>query len=142
MKDRLLNVATVLSLLSCAAVATVWVRSYYAFEAIDVTVSGRSFSLGAPAGRVWVVYDAEAPLYRIRRDPKPVFGIDDYAAGWTGARQAAGFTWVSTRTLTAMLVPLWAVLFATLVVPAAWLWRRRPRGPGGRGFPVRPNGGD
>ena len=142
MRRRLFDAAALLSLLLSVGAGGMWVRSYYAFDSVNVTAAGRSLSLATPAGRVWVVYDVKAPLYTIEPGrPEPMVGIDTLATNWTGAEQYAGFTWVLTKTLIAAVVPFWALVLLTLVVPALCLWRRRrrPRHAGGGGFPIGPS---
>ena len=163
MKRRLLNVLTALSLLFCVAVVTLWVRSYWRYEAVYFTRVGGTaqrpdvlyFFARSSLGSVslsWVHENASSALINpsyvtllgqgwvtqtessAQVDPLPFPG----RAGWLGFRWHFESFSVpkQTRRDREVLLPYWfpALLFG--LSPAAWLFARLRRRAAARGFPV------
>jgi hypothetical protein len=153
-RRRLLNLLTLLSMLLCAAVAALWVRSYRVTDQLlrsaleadggltywtqDYLCVGRG---GVGMGRVVQSFSVEPDFLRrtvARRTPDfhstgpPVEpSIFPGVPGWS----ALGFRYYwfevrqaaprPTKAAWQLVVPLWAVLLPTAIPPAAWAWRWR-----------------
>jgi hypothetical protein len=161
MPRRLLNLLTALSLLLCVAAVVLWMRSYWvtdrlwrqAFEADgggtywtqEAVSVGRG---GVSIGRAVESFAAEPDFVRrmlVRRAPKfystgaPVDpNIVPGLPGWS----ALGFQYGGFedrrpgrrpgKAAWGLVVPMWAILLPTAILPVAWgwRWRARRRGPG------------
>jgi hypothetical protein len=143
---RLLNLLTLLSLLMCAAVVALWVRSYFYMESWAVQDRARGFAWGASLGRVFVerTYAVPPSWYT------PIDGVScrrrslpmDLAAlrpvGLSADAGVLGFRYRSVRkpdeSRHLFLVPLWAPVAVLSILPArrgvalARRWRRPPPG--------------
>jgi hypothetical protein len=141
----LLNAATVLSLLLCAASAALWVRSYrtvddvsyvadgppplpsvsYFANSVDGGITFDRFVRTAPSpqtpGRIPTGFSARHGSVRRYRPPVNLLGF--------GADVRTGIFGVQYE----VVVPYYAVVLITSVLPALGLWRyvRRPRRAGG-----------
>lgn len=156
MRHRLPTLISALSLLLLAALAVLWVRSYWRGDQVGYrspgvrTSSGTQFALASFSGRLalsrsgWAGADpSDAGWFVGGRNPRPT-----YAMGWT----FAGFGYRSvtdpTRWLWEFRVPMWAVAAALAAVPGVQVLsrRRRKRKPaaglcGGCGYDLRSSKG-
>jgi hypothetical protein len=153
MKRRLANLVTAVSLLLCAAVAAVWVRSYWTSQFVcRYGADDRDLQLIIATGRVnleWSTPAAESIVsrgvpglraysfavfdYRTHVDRAPMLGRTDIRRRWDGA----GFSWFTNATDARrwwwVTVPCWALILtasaptAARAVGAARRWGRRRR---------------
>jgi hypothetical protein len=132
-KRRPLNLLSTLSLLLCAAITLLWVRSYFVGDAFDwATRTGRagvdscrgSLSMG------WV-YVPPADLANIERrtlytsKPASEAAGDRIMPAWSFAGFAlVRFDFRGMR-FRELRVPFWLVVLVTGTAPAVHLWRKR-----------------
>ena len=146
MARRLFTLLSALSLLLCAAVIVLWVRSYfYAITAYGDHATGYS-SLAVSRGNagfahagdsVWTVTGVEYSRGGAHETPSDLWDpqafwvatdarLDLLGFHFRGGPAPGGHGWVA-------VVPLWQVALLTLPLPARWLWlagrarRRRSR---------------
>jgi hypothetical protein len=72
MKRRLLNLLTLLSLLLCAAVCTLWVRSYFVQDMIYFPVGSRTAISQSAGGQLFTIVVNQAAGARWLRQANPV----------------------------------------------------------------------
>ena len=152
MKRRVLNWLTLVSVLLCAAVVAVWVRSYWYENAYRDALGERHYGVTSLRGQVsfsWTSADAGWRNYRgggewtNRPAPRRERVAHYYLDGWCQWRLLGfGFgrgtfgTGITTGEQTSyhVVVPQWALAAVCLVAPGARgvaLLRRRRRGRGG-----------
>src|SRR4051794_8499151 len=140
MKRRLLNLLTLLSLLLCVAVATMWVRSYWVADTFVTARNAALSGLGKLALlRSYGTEEDNTPAARGLGRHNPDNLNVEIGLVFEGSREwSIGDAWVllnGDRAGGRMLVviPDWAIVLLTAVAPAAWavrLYGRRRWGPG------------
>ena len=117
-----------LSLAMCVLTCVMWVRSYLAYEVIDIHLRNQEILIGAPAGGV-VVYSFEKPR-RVAR--KFEYRSWPFPAGFDALLNTMlGFHASSMGEAAMIAVPFWFLLLLTLVTP---LVRWRLSGPHAAGL--------
>jgi hypothetical protein len=92
MRRRLFNLLTTVSLLLCAAVVVLWVRSYAATRTGEVRLFGVTWQVGSERGRLWV---DNAPQRRSNPRAAGVRRSVPYAAVAAGSAALPAFACVS-----------------------------------------------
>jgi hypothetical protein len=132
MTGRLLNLLTALSLLLCASVAALWIRSYFVHDILHVFTPGRWVILQCHSGGFGATANASvADKYLVTWESEP--GEMGLAPG-----ELSRFDYTSGPSFGTMLIfPLWTAvaLFALPPLVRLALWRRRRRS-AAPGFPV------
>ena len=138
MRRRLLNVATVVSLLLCVAACALWVRSDFCgyFDRVRRASSGSGSTAILAGGTLYVrhitspapwwhavplSYEGSKPRGGSAFVPATTLQVDVIGFGFNHSRGTSdGSPFVETW----VIVPLWAVSLVTAVLPAQWLARR------------------
>jgi hypothetical protein len=142
-RRRLLNAATVGSLLLFVATAALWVRSCWRQDTVQF--ADRRHSLFTTPHAVWSAttdrpywlatrYQSDPPNPGFLRNFGPIFGYTVRPVTGGASHAALGFVYFDhvqppphTCRFTYVGVPLWAPLALSAVMPLEWLWRRRKR---------------
>ena len=137
MARRILNVLTILSLVLCLAASMLWVRSHWAADRFRVFRVPRVVALVSVHGRVGVacrkVNQAalDVPVHadrRFRLDSGPAAETPFWADDWPDWN-ARGFQFVRADDTISwqwrLWVPLWFLVLALSLLPAASLMNRR-----------------
>jgi hypothetical protein len=140
LRRLLLNFLTVLSLLSCVAVVTLWVRSYWYGEHFAVQDSSAGTAWGAFSGRFMVERTRALAPYSY----PPISGVEHHRSApidldtarppaMASDRGSFGFRLIAVRkpeeTRSILVFPCWVVAAAASLLPIRWVvsFRRRSR---------------
>ena len=126
MMRRLFNVLAVLSLLLCAAVCALWVRSYYVEDTLYFATRERADTITVTRGTLVVEFlVGNHPTPGLRHETIGVGKLPRTASamGAPPDWQRWGIEWSPSVNLLA--VSLWWVLGATAALPLAWVPSRR-----------------
>jgi hypothetical protein len=127
-KRRLLNILAAISLLLCVATLALWVRSYWAADAVDWEGSNDILGAGSQKGRILIVVTRNSGnvgdtgfQFQIGRSPNQLkfedeFGNDGHE--WLGF----GYAHISAgETICLIMLPLWFICILFSLGPAIWL---------------------
>jgi hypothetical protein len=139
----LLNALTLLSLVLCAAVVALWVRSYVVFDSWCWASPDERVAVQASHGRFWVwqekaingttPFAAQPPYQRVAM--RPAFPLDRYRRvetgpfrNWLGFDAWSGVFRGNVIRWREVVVPYWPFLLVSAALPARWyVCRRRAR---------------
>lgn len=150
---RLFNFASAISLLLCAAVVVLWIRSYWRGDFLSKTAPGQSTDFGSQRGKVLFYHQINAPIFPI--DSQSAQAQWSYSSSQApGALDTGDETWLNRigvyaewrtpspssampfsqkpqfDTITQIIFPHWMVAIPLAVLPGFWLIfdiRRRAR---------------